>query len=458
MRWLFSFEGRVGRVAYALAATAVFFTPHLIALAAWAANGAPPGLTAWFWLAPMRWLTTQGLSGSPMSPILPLGGMVLTVVGAWVAAALAVRRARDTNASGWLAALVIAPVLQIPAILLLMALPGRPADDGDVRLDPRGRPRVPPAWTARLQGLLAGVAITLFAVALGALVFGSYGFTMFISAPLVIGATTGFIGNRRGDIGGKHTIADMTASMAVAGLALLAVALEGVICLALAFPLAWLMGLIGAMVGRAAAGVGRPGAATPLMSLVLLPVLFLSEQVVPAATPFSDERSVVVAASPEETWQAVLHMRTIDAAPAIPFRLGVAYPVRGEVTGEGVGAIRRGYFSTGVATERVTEWVPGRALGFDILSEPETLREMSPYAHVHAPHVKGYFRSVHARIVLTPLADGRTRLTLASTHELDLQPSFYWLPLTRWVVRENKARVLTQMKAQAEAAAVRSKS
>ena len=115
MRWLFSFEGRVGRVAYALAATAVFFTPHLIALAAWAANGAPPGLTAWFWLAPMRWLTTQGLSGSPMSPILPLGGMVLTVVGAWVAAALAVRRARDTNASGWLAALVTVRSQRKPA-------------------------------------------------------------------------------------------------------------------------------------------------------------------------------------------------------------------------------------------------------------------------------------------------------------------------------------------------------
>ncbi len=453
MRWLFSFEGRVGQARYALAAMVVFFLPHLIALAAWAVQDVPLDLNVWFWLAPMRWLTTHALSNGAMAPGLALGGLALTVLGAWMATALALRRARDAGASGWLAALVIAPVLQIPAMLLLTAWPPKRGENSEPERDPHGRPRVPPVWTTRLQGLLMGVAITLFAVALGALVFGSYGFTMFISAPLVIGATIGFIANRRGDIGAKQTIADMTASMVVAGLALLAVALEGVICLLMAFPLAWLMGLIGAMVGRGAAGVGRPRAGASLTSLVLLPMLFLSEQVVPATTAFSDERSVVVTASPEDTWQAVLHMQTIAAAPAIPFRLGVAYPVRGEVTGEGIGAIRRGYFSTGVATERVTEWAPGRALGFDILTEPETLKEMSPYAHVHAPHVHGYFRSVHARIILTPMAGGNTRLTLATTHELDLQPSFYWLPLARWVVRENKARVLTQMKGQAEEAA-----
>jgi len=34
-------------------------------------------------------------------------------------------------------------------------------------------------------------------------------------------------------------------------------------------------------------------------------------------------------------------MDTIDEPLALPFRLGVAYPLRGEVIGEGVGAVRQ---------------------------------------------------------------------------------------------------------------------
>jgi hypothetical protein len=67
------------------------------------------------------------------------------------------------------------------------------------------------------------------------------------------------------------------------------------------------------------------------------------------------------------------------------------------------------------------------------------------------PHVDGYFRSVDARIVLEPLAGDRTRLTLETRHALDLQPGSYWLPFTRWIVHQNKARVLGQMRRQAEA-------
>ena len=57
-------------------------------------------------------------------------------------------------------------------------------------------------------------------------------------------------------------------------------------------------------------------------------------------------------------------MDTIEEPPALPFRLGVAHPIRGDVIGEGVGALRHGEFSTGIAIERVTEWVPNRKLAF----------------------------------------------------------------------------------------------
>ena len=156
------------------------------------------------------------------------------------------------------------------------------------------------------------------------------------------------------------------------------------------------------------------------------------------------------AASPMATWRAMLAMRTIKDQPALPFRLGLAYPVRGEVIGEGVGAIRHGYFSTGMAVERITAWAPGRRLAFVILNDAPSLHELSPYAHVHAPHVDGYFLTSDAAFSLTPLADGRTRMTLTTRHSLDLQPAPYWTPLARWAIHANKVRVLTQIARQAE--------
>lgn len=453
MRWLFSFEGRIGRVAYAAVAIPTFLAGHLAVLFATSGGGEWPLNNLWFWLSPARWLFSVSARAPEVEMPVVVGLLALMAVASWIAAAAAVRRAADMQESGAVAAFAITPFLQIPAILWLTAGPSR-ASTGEEHEERGARAASQRrAWTTRLLGLLVATLITLAAVALGAFAFRSYGYAMFISTPLLIGGVVAFMANRDRDIGPGRTMTEVSVSLLFAGAALLAVALEGVVCIVMAAPLAWIMAWIGAAIGRPLARAARSRGRTLVMSVALLPGMFVMEQVIPATAAFEDSRSVVVEATAADVWPAVLQMRQIEAEPPLPFRLGLAYPVRGEVIGEGIGAKRFGHFSTGTATERVTEWAPERALGFDIISEPATLRELSPYANVHAPHVDGYFRSVHARILLTPLEGGRTRLTLDTTHELDLQPSYYWLPMVRWVVRENKARVLAQMKAQAEAAA-----
>jgi len=69
--------------------------------------------------------------------------------------------------------------------------------------------------------------------------------------------------------------------------------------------------------------------------------------------------------------------------------------------------------------------------------------------------VKGYFHTIDARFTLTPLADGETRLTLATRHELDLEPALYWIPFAEWATHANKVRVLNHFKQQAEASVAR---
>ena len=234
------------------------------------------------------------------------------------------------------------------------------------------------------------------------------------------------------------------------GVALVVSALEGIFCIILAAPLGIGVAIVGGVLGRAIALRGQRSPAQTLTGVALLPLIFALEAVLPQITSFDTVESMQVDAPPEQVWNSILHMARIDAPLALPFRLGVAYPLGGEIAGEGVGAVRRGEFSTGTAIERVTEWVADRKLAFTVVTDVPAMRELSPYEHVHAPHVIGYFRTTLTSFELLPLADGRTEIVERTSHQLRLDPAFYWLPLARWIVHENNARVLTHIKRQAE--------
>jgi hypothetical protein len=370
--------------------------------------------------------------------------MVLTVVIDWLLAVSAFRRARQANLTPGLAALAIAPVLQLLAIVWLSVAPPRPAPE------PGPFPtEIPLKAKVAVQGLLVAASLSVVAVFVSAVVLKVYGYGLFIAAPFVIGLTTAYLANRQGSIGLGKTWGVVVAGLGLGALALVGVALEGVICLALASPLILFMGFVGGLMGHAVALMRRPGRTT-LTSFAVMPLLLTGEVLLPPRGDFESVESVDVAATPAAVWDSVVHMGPIPDAPAVPFRWGLAYPMRGEIFGTGVGAVRRGVFSTGVAYERVTEWTPERKLSFVVLSDPPTMRELSPYAHVNAPHVNGYFRTLDARFTMTPLANGKTRLTLATHHELDLEPALYWMPIAQWATHTNKVRVLNHFRDQAE--------
>jgi hypothetical protein len=130
---------------------------------------------------------------------------------------------------------------------------------------------------------------------------------------------------------------------------------------------------------------------------------------------------------------------------------GFAFPVRGTLMGEGVGAVRIGEFSTGIAHERVTTWEPCYKLAFTVVDQPAMMEEMSPYRRVHAPHLHGYFETKDTSFDLQELPGGGTRLAVSASHVLRLNPALYWEPMVRWAIQENVTRVLKSIKDKAEA-------
>ena len=441
----FAFHGRIGRLPYALASVAVFFSQHLVTWGLLRTQNAALIPDLWFAFVPLRALVVQANLPSPL--LLVAFGYLLIV--AWMLAALAYQRAADADINEWIAAAAFAPFLQVPIVAYLSypqtaatatAQP-READDSRFHL---------PGFA---YGVVACTGVTIAAVALSTLLFSSYGVGIFLIAPFVIGAITAYLMNFRSDLGARNTNLLLAAATGMAAIGLVAAALEGIVCIILIAPLAFGLAVLGGMMGRAIANSTQRPPRQMLMGFAVLPLMFALEAVLPPETSFETRETITVSAPPAVVWGSLLRMDTIEEPAALPFRLGVAHPIRGEVVGEGIGAVRRGEFSTGIAIERVTEWVPNRTLAFVVEQDVPSMRELSPYHHVHAPHSTGYFRTVLTRFDLLPEPDGGTQIIEHTSHQLRLDPVLYWLPMVRWIVHMNNSRVLRHVKHQAETAA-----
>ncbi len=443
----FTFAGKLRAPAYAFSIVPIFLSQHFLVFLVFEGFGRMPPLDFWFAVVPLRTLATLDRA-SPLVMILAIAFMLPVALAL---ASLSFRRASDANLNEWIAAYAIAPIVQIPVILALCVWPSRPSA---APAAPTSHiPATHAAWTAVTFGVIAGMGLTLFAVAVGALVFRTYGFGLFVVSPFVIGATAGYFGNRADDLGTSGTIRLVIGAALLGGVALIAVALEGAVCLVLAAPLGLGVAVLGGLMGRAIALRTQRSPGSTLSAAALLPLAFALESVLITTINFDTVESIEIGAPPAAVWSAIVHMQPMTEAPGLPFRLGVAYPLGGRIVGEGVGALRYGEFSTGTAIERVTEWVAERKLAFVVIEDMPAMRELSPYANVHAPHVRGYFRTTRTSFEIVPRPDGGSTIIERTSHELKLEPAFYWLPLARLVVHANNTRVLEHIRRESEARA-----
>lgn len=435
-----SFAGTTRPAYYALLAPILLLVPHLAVALLLATRGTTLIADAGFWLLPLRRLA--------MSPNLPAAdaalAFTLSLMAAGGLALLSFRRANWSGVGYALAAAAVVPAVQIGAAAVLALLPRFQRRD---EVEP-----TPGADVAHvLQGVLAGVAIIVVAVLISALTLGSYGWSLFVATPFLVGVTTGYLANRRFLMSWGATAKLVLVAAALGTFALVALALEGLVCILLAAPLGAIAALVGGAAGRTVARAAH-GGGQPLASVALLPALFALEAAVPPVLPIAAHASIEVDAPRDAVWGALTGGGTITSGAGLIGAAGLAYPVRGRLLGDGIGAIRLGEFSTGTARERVTEWVPGRRLAFMVLTQPPAMEEMSPYRRVHSPHVQGYFETGTTGFTLVSLPGGRTRLDIEAQHVLRIEPVLYWEPLARLAIRMNLSRVLTDLKEKAEEA------
>jgi uncharacterized membrane protein YhaH (DUF805 family)/uncharacterized protein YndB with AHSA1/START domain len=388
---------------------------------------------------------------------------VLALPFLWIGVSMSVRRAADAGVPPWRGMFFLVPVVNYVAILLLSLLPSapnttwQPLGPGPYRetQPPRSTsappPAIPPGARAALLGIVVSTAIGLMMIGLSVYGLGLYGLALFFVTPFTMGAASAAIYNNEEPRRITSTLGVAAASVLLAGSATLLFAIEGLLCLVMAAPIALVLALLGALIGRAVVTVGR-GDVRPAM-LLFLPGLALGERAIVAPAPRDVVTAIEIDAPPEKVWPNVVGFSDLEEPPEWFFNLGIAYPKRARIDGEGVGAVRRCEFSTGPFVEPITAWSPPERLAFDVTSEPPSMTEWSPYGAIHTPHLEGYMSSKGGEFRLVRLSGGRTRLEGTTHYTIAIYPELYWVPYAEALLHAIHWRVLRHIKHLSEAPA-----
>jgi hypothetical protein len=416
------------------------------------------GVFARSW-TPLSYLFPQTFLAPPAdaatAPAFYVSMLAASAPFAWIGCVLTVRRLRSAGLPLWMVALFFFPILNLLLIATLVLAPpvGRAVDVGEAIPLERARPR--PSLGARFAvAVPAAGAFGIAGLYVGIVWFQTYGWAVFVGLPFSIGLlVVALIGRELAQSWGVCASATL-AAMAVSALGILMLALEGAVCLLMAAPPSIAFGLVGATTAHLilrvpdARGRGFPIACLAPVAMVALPGLEAWHAAHPERRVVTTE--IVIDAPPHVVWQNVIGFPELPPATEWLFRLGVACPVRAEIDGRGVGAVRRCVFTTGTFVEPIEVWEPDRRLRFAVTENPPPLRELSPFGEVHAPHLHGFLESRAGEFELTALPDGRTRLTGRTWYENRMWPADYWRLWSDAIIHAIHGRVLRHVAALSE--------
>ncbi len=454
---IWSWNGKVGRGTYALFGVCALAIKHNLDRIIAHSYGLRWGV--WNYLDPLE--RAAHFSPLALNEKKFLAFLLLTALPfVWIGITLTLKRLRDAGQPLWLTLLFFAPVLNVLFFVVLSTLPSKSDEANRSQMSADGK-QDSDYWPKSRLGSAAVAAI--IAGLLGTLTtwmdlkyLGLYGLALFIAVPFVMGYLAVWLHSRSHELAYKDVMVVVTFSVLLAGAGITAMAVEGIVCLAMAAPLAWLLAIAGGSLANLThTRSGWPHSSPSIFGalVIVLPMLLGIEHSSSLPVPrFQVRTSIEIAAPPEIVWKHIIQFPPITTPQEWPFQLGIAYPIEATLTGEGLAADRECRFSTGRFKEPILIWDPGKEFAFAVSEEPVLMKETSPYKNIHVRHLEDHdFQPERADFVINALPNGGTRLEGTTTYTNKMWPGVYWRLWTDSIIHNIHNRVFNHVKALAEA-------
>ena len=455
---IWQWEGRIGRATYAAVGVAAFAAKFFIDWVVVTRIFHRPWSLLNYW---RPFGVISGVNALSFENRVFAGVMLFIAVPfIWLGLAMTVKRLRDAGEPTWVAALFFAPVANLLFFLVLILKPSA-KEAGRAEGAPWPGPRFLDSWVPETRAGSALVSIAVTAVIglaftlLGTQVVATYGWGLFVGLPFCLGLFAVLMHSYREPRSYSECVLMAVLPVFLLGAILLLVAVEGVICILMAAPIALVMAMLGGSLGFViqAAHWGRRNAPAILsMAVLLTPGFYGVEHFTrPQAGVFEVKSTIEIGAPPAKVWRKVVAFTEIPPPQEMLFRAGIAYPIRAEITGHGAGAVRHCVFSTGPFIEPIVVWDEPRLLRFSVTANPAPLSELTPYGHIEPKHLHGYFESHQGQFLLMELPGGHTRVEGTTWYSHSMWPETYWHCWSDYVIHRIHMRVLEHIRAEAEA-------
>ena len=283
-------------------------------------------------------------------------------------------------------------------------------------------------------------------------IFKDYAFGLFIWLPLSLGLSSTIICGYKDNVVKKSLRETALLTFGVFCIGLLAFAFEGLICLIMAAPIGLFFTWIGYLAGYQI--IKNTISVNQLKTMI---IILISVPLVMGFEHFTKENedirfvttSIIINASPETVWENVISFPELDEPTEVIFKIGISYPKSAEIDGHGVGSVRYCNFSTGSFIEPITAWNEPELLEFDVLDQPDPMKEISPY-QLQTNHLQNYWVSKKGQFKLTRLDNGNTLLEGTTWYVNKIKPDIYWTIWSDYIVHTIHERVLEHIKIQSE--------
>lgn len=367
----------------------------------------------------------------------------------WVGASMSVRRAIDAGLSKWTGFFFFLPVVNLLFIVVLCCLPSMELAERVQHSEETSdsTPLIASAFKAVGLTALLGLIATLLSV----FGLGQYGAGLFIGTPFVMGVLAAYLVNQSENRGLRVSISVALLSVVICAGALLLTALEGGLCLVMASPIALVLSGLGGLLGHGMVKL-YANAQTSLTALTCaLPLLMVTHSVLPTnQEEHAVETIIEIEAPPEKVWPNVVGFSELPIPKDWLLKTGIAMPLRARIDGEGVGAIRYCEFTTGPFVEPITAWEYPHRLAFDVIKQPPSMKEWSPYQVVHAPHLVDGLVSKRGQFKLVRIGVNKTRLEGTTWYTINMRPQLYWSFWADGLIHAIHGRVLRHVKVLSE--------
>jgi len=449
---IFDWDGRVGRARYLGTGLVLLAIKHnLDRLLAYMFGYRWSPISYWVFVTPSGGIKALGPDDAMFYVVLLVFAMPFIFVGT----AMTLQRLRDAGLPLWLVMLFYVPFLNLIFFAILSVIPSRqPVAEGSKLASRIGRLIPEGEFGSAIFGIVVTGLLAVLETVLSTNGLGQYGWGLFVGIPFFLGLNSTMIyGFHRPRSLGKCLLV-ATLSTGLVGLALIAFAIEGIICLGMALPIAVPIALFGGAIGyvlqkRLSFSTSRLSVASVVC--LLLPGVFLLEYSV-GETPslYEQKTSIVIKSDPQTVFKHVVSFSELPPPTEAMFKTGIAYPIRAEMHGQGVGAERHCVFSTGAFVEPITVWDEPRLLAFDVVDQPPAMEELSIYKNIHPPHLENYFLAKRGQFHVTALPDGTTLLEGTTWYQNRYWPAAYWHLWSDHVIDRIHTRVLLHIKSLAE--------